>query len=111
MDVQHFMQYLPEIKLIYNRLKASAKKRNINFTLTIPELNNLSFPITCPILGIPLKFNRGSVEDDSYSVDRIDNSKGYEIDNIIVISYKANRLKSNADLDDLNKISSFYSTR
>jgi hypothetical protein len=101
-------QRLPEIKSIYNRLKASAKKRGIKFTLTLPELNNLSFPITCPIFNIPLKFNRGKIEDDSYSIDRIDSSKGYEIDNIIVISWKANRLKSNATLEEISKIKQFY---
>lgn len=58
---------LPEIKTIYNRIKASAKRRNIDFNLSLPDLNNLSFPITCPIFGIPLKFNRGKAQDDSYS--------------------------------------------
>jgi hypothetical protein len=99
---------LPDIKTIYNRLKASAKKRNIVFTLTIPELNNLSFPITCPILGIPLRYNRGAAQDDSYSIDRIDSERGYEIDNIVVISMKANKLKSNASIDELKLISDFF---
>lgn len=100
--------YQPEIKTIYNRLKNSAKKRNINFELTLTELNNLTYPITCPILGIPLRFNRNCLKDDSYSIDRIDSSKGYIIDNIIVISWKANRLKNNATSEELDKISKFY---
>ena len=99
---------LPEIKSIYNRLKSSAKKRGINFSLSLPELNNLSFPITCPIFGIPLKFNRGKMQDNSYSIDRIDSNKGYEIDNIIVISWKANRLKNNSTPEDLKRIFSYY---
>lgn len=98
----------PETRKIYNQLKTSAKKRNIKFTLTIPELNNLSFPITCPIFGMRLKFNRNRQSDDSYSFDRIDSNKGYEIDNIIVISWKANRLKNNATKEDLEKIAEFY---
>lgn len=97
----------PEIKTIYNRLKSSAKKRNIPFTLTISELNHLTFPISCPILSIPLKFNREQ-SDNSYSIDRIDSSKGYEIDNIIVVSWKANRLKNNATKEELSKLSEFY---
>lgn len=99
---------LPEVRKIYNQLKASAKKRNIPFDLTLVDLNNLSYPITCPVLGIPLKFNRGQAEDNSYSIDRIDSSLGYNIDNIIVISLKANKLKNNATNEELQLISEFY---
>lgn len=98
---------LPEIRQIYNRLKQSAKLRNIEFSLTIPDLNNITFPITCPILGIPLKFNRGTLQDNSYSVDRIDSTQGYHIDNIQIISWRANRLKNDATIDELKKISAF----
>lgn len=100
--------YHLDIRTLYNRLKNSAKKRNIEFSLTIPELNNLTFPLTCPILGIPLKFNRQRLQDNSYSIDRIDSTKGYSIDNIVVISWRANRLKNNASINELNKISNFY---
>jgi len=97
----------PEIKSLYNRLKSSAKKRNIPFTLTLTELNNLTFPISCPILNIPLNSNNKQ-SDNSYSIDRIDSDKGYEIDNIIVVSWKANRLKNNATAEEMQKISDFY---
>lgn len=97
-----------DTKELYNRLKSSAKRRRIPFNLTLTELNNLTFPISCPILGIPIKFNRGRAEDNSISIDRIDSSKGYEIENIIVVSLKANRLKSNATKEELQKLSEFY---
>jgi len=101
---------LPEIKSIYNRLKASAKKRNIEFNLELHELWYIDWPISCPIFGMPLKFNRNGVQDDSFSFDRIDSSKGYSIDNLVIISWKANRLKSNASLEELNTINSFIKT-
>ncbi len=97
-----------EIKTLYNRLKASAAKRNIPFELSVVELNDLSFPIRCPILGIPLHYNRGQAKDDSYSIDRIDSSKGYVIDNIIVVSWKVNRLKGNSTIAELAAIVEFY---
>lgn len=100
--------YILDSKLLYNRLKASAKKRGIEFTLTIVDINNLAFPITCPILGIPLRYNRGKPEDDSYSIDRIDSSKGYTADNIQVISYKANRAKNNLTENELKLLGQFY---
>jgi hypothetical protein len=100
--------YYPEFKTIFNKIKASAKRRKILFTLQVNDLDEIGFPITCPILGIPLKFNRGQVADNSYSFDRIDSSKGYEKDNIVIISWRANRLKSDATKEELDLISSFY---
>jgi len=101
---------MKEIKELYNHLKNSAKKRNIPFSLTLTDLNNLSFPLTCPVLGIKLQWNTGNPKDNSYSIDRIDSTKGYEIDNIIVISYRANKLKNNASLNELNLIAGFYNS-
>jgi hypothetical protein len=98
-----------ESREIYNRLKQSAKKRNIPFNLTLVDINELSFPITCPIMGIPLTYNRGQSEDNSYSIDRIDSSRGYEPDNIIVISNKANRMKNDGTIEELKLLADFYS--
>jgi hypothetical protein len=99
---------MPETKEIYQRLKQSAKKRKIDFTLTLTEINNLSFPITCPVLGIPLRWNRGEPKDDSYSFDRIDSSLGYTINNIEVISFKANRSKNNLTEEEMKKFCEYY---
>ena len=94
--------------LIFNRLKSSAKKRKIKFTITKLDLMNLSWPLTCPILGIKLEWNAGQADDNSYSIDRIDSNRGYEADNIIVISNKANRMKNNGSLEELNAIAEYY---
>lgn len=100
---------LPEIKVIHSRLKSSAKKRNIEFDLTITDLYQIDFPITCPILGIPLVWNRGEPKDNSVSFDRIDSSLGYTFDNLQVISVKANRAKNNLTTEELKKFSLYYS--
>jgi hypothetical protein len=97
-----------EIRTLYNRLKASAAKRDIEFNLSLVDLNNLSFPITCPVLGIPLHYNRGEAKDDSYSIDRIDSTKGYSIENIEVISLRANKLKSNATIEEIVMLAEYY---
>lgn len=99
---------MPETKEIYQRLKQSAKKRKIDFTLTLTDLNNISFPITCPVLGIPLRWNRGEPKDNSYSFDRIDSSLGYTIDNLEIISFKANRSKNNLTEDEMKKFCEYY---
>ena len=98
----------PETKELLKRLQQSAKSRNIEFTLTCSDLNDLSFPITCPILGIPLKWHRGKPEEDSYSFDRIDSSKGYIPGNIQIISFKANRAKNNLTEKELKQFSIYF---
>ena len=100
--------YIPEVKILYNRLKSSAKKRNIEFSLTVTDMYYIDYPLICPILNIPMKFNKGKVEDNSYSVDRIDNTSGYSLDNIQIISYKANILKNKASLEDLKMLYNFF---
>lgn len=97
-----------DLKVLYNRVKASAKTRNIAFDLTLTQLNELTFPISCPILGIPLQFNTGRAQDNSYSFDRMDSSVGYTIDNIMIISNRANTLKSNATEEELQKFAQIY---
>ncbi len=97
-----------DLKQLYNNLKSSAKKRNISFDLTMSDLYDISIPLTCPVLGIPVYFNVGSVEDNSISFDRKDNSKGYTKDNLILVSYRANRLKSDASIEELKMIYDFY---
>lgn len=104
------MPYLKPLdsRTLLNRIKASAKNRGIPFDLELSEINNLSFPITCPILGIPLKYHMGKAQDDSYSFDRIDPNYGYTIDNIIIISHKANRLKNSLTPELIEKFNQIY---
>lgn len=102
------MQYLPDHKLIYNRLKQSAKKRGIPFTLTSSDILHLDLPISCPVIGIPLEYNRGEMKDNSFSIDRIDTTRGYEPDNICVISMKANRAKNNLTQSELELLAKYY---
>jgi len=82
-------------------LRFGAKKRNLEFTITIDDI---VIPEFCPILGIKLQRNKGMPKDNSISVDRIDNSKGYIKGNVYVISYKANRMKGSMTLEILEKL-------
>jgi len=76
-------------------------------TITVDDI---VIPETCPVLGIPLfarigagRSNRDQVEN-SPSLDRIDNGKGYIPNNIAVISMRANMIKNNATLAELKAI-------
>jgi len=97
-----------ETKQLLNALKASAKKRNIPFNLTTSDIDDIGIPISCPVLGIPLKFNKGKPKPDSISFDRVDSTKGYTRDNLVIVSYRVNQLKSNASLEEMRKIINYY---
>lgn len=47
MSINNFMNR-PDYKTIINRLKQSAKKRGIEFSLTTLDLDYIGFPISCP---------------------------------------------------------------
>ncbi|MBB3990312.1 hypothetical protein [Croceicoccus naphthovorans] len=65
-----------------------------------------------PILGIPIYIAKGGRggKDHSPSLDRIRPKLGYVPGNVIVISNRANRLKSDATIRELRDIASFYAT-
>ena len=83
---------------IYNATKSRALRNNIEFTI---QLSDVVVPTHCPYLGIPLIPGEGSIQDTSPLLDRIDNSKGYVKGNVEVVSYLANRAKSNMSVEQL----------
>ena len=83
--------------------KRRAKKKGLACDLN----KELYFPKVCPILGIELKHGT----DDWYNspnIDRIDNNKGYLMDNVIVVSALANSIKSAATPDQILAVAKFY---
>jgi hypothetical protein len=97
-----------EVSQLWRNLSHSAKKRGIDFDLTIADIDDIGIPLTCPILGIPIFFHRDQAQDDSISFDRIDSTKGYTRDNIVIISHRANKLKSDATLEEMESLVNFY---
>ncbi len=65
-------------------------------------------PEICPVFGKKLDFEHagGIIGRNPYSpsLDRIDNSKGYTKDNVRIISWRANALKSDATKTELQLI-------
>ena len=88
---------------LYLNAKRRAEKFNLEFTI---QLSDVVIPATCPVLGIKLKVNKNGHRqwDNSPTIDRIDNSKGYTPDNIKVISWKANNIKGFGTIEDFEKI-------
>lgn len=87
--------------------KKRARRRNIFFDL---NLEDIKIGTHCPILG--LKFEVGMDNwQNSPSLDRIDNNRGYEADNVIVVCMMANTIKNQATPDQIRKVADFYSEK
>jgi hypothetical protein len=91
-------------KVMLQGARSRAKVKGLPFDLTYEDFE---IPAYCPILGMEL-ISRRRLQDCSPSLDRIDNSKGYVKGNVIVVSLKANRIKSNATVEEIRKVADFY---
>ena len=65
-------------------------------------------PSHCPIFNVPLEWDMqldgAGPHPNSPSLDRIDPTKGYTKDNVWIISYRANTIKSNASHEELKLV-------
>jgi len=102
------MVYNVNLKRLLQHLKQSAKRRGLDFDLTELYLENLSFPLTCPILHVPLEYGLRTYSEFKPSVDRIDSDLGYVQGNIQILSIKANRSKNNLNEAELKKFALYY---
>jgi hypothetical protein len=80
------------IDRLYSRAKRRARIKGLEFTIS---KKHISVPEICPVFRVPM------VGKFSPSLDRCNSSKGYTPDNIMVISTRANTLKNNASIEEL----------
>ena len=83
---------------MFHGAQRRAKEKGIPFNLT---LDDIVIPEVCPLLNIPIFIGTKTACDNSPTLDRLIPSLGYVKGNILVISDKANRIKSNATIDEL----------
>lgn len=108
---KHRNKYKLDDKYRLNRLlqqaRIRAKTRGLECTLTIDDLLGM-FPEDrkCPALGIDLLWgtNGKGNRNNSPSLDRVDPKLGYTKDNVCIISWKANRIKSDTTAEELEAI-------
>lgn len=81
--------------------RARAKKKGLTFSIT---KDDILIPECCPVLGLPLRTGSGTSEDNSPSLDRKDNTKGYIKGNVEVISHRANSIKNSATINEVRAI-------
>lgn len=104
-DLKGLLEYAIKGKLsrTLSNTKSVCEKDGVPFDITAEDL--APYPLTCPVLGIPINWmSTGSSGNDSPSIDRMIPERGYVRGNVRVISHKANRLKSNASLHELEAI-------
>jgi hypothetical protein len=94
-------------KDMIRRARRRAKQKNVPFNISEEDIN---IPNVCPVLGIPLETGagKGAIQPNSPSLDRIIPEKGYVKGNIIVVSNKANTMKSNATPKEIITVGEFY---
>ena len=102
----------PFAQMFYLTKKRSEEK-NIPFDLDRDFIKELykNMPKKCPVLGIDLKYSEITSKkyqtDNSPSLDRINPKKGYTKDNVIIMSNLANRIKTDATTDQIEKVWKF----
>lgn len=96
-------------RILLTKAKNRAKNRNLEFNI---DITDVVIPDFCPVLGIKLKKDGiGRFTDNSPTIDRIDNTKGYIKGNVAVISHRANHLKNSATLEELIGIYNYIKTK
>ena len=85
---------------IWESAKKRSKKNNILFTLSVKDIPDI--PSYCPILGIKIISNtKAGPLDSSPSIDRVQSELGYVPGNVRIISNRANRLRNDANIEEL----------
>ena len=91
-----------------------AKRKGILHTINTEYLE-LIWPKDnrCPVLGnlFEMGYKNGKSKNLSPSLDRIVAKKGYIPGNLAIVSDIVNRLKSDASLEDMEKILKFYTNK
>lgn len=88
------------LKATLRTAKVRAESYGVPFDITLEDLKYEDY---CPVFGT--KFEWGSqITNQTPSLDRVIPEKGYVKGNVRVISMRANRLKNNATVEELEKV-------
>ena len=86
----------PELKLWYGA-RRRAEANGAPFTIKVTDI---IIPQVCPVFNVPLQKNT----EHAPSIDRFIPELGYVPGNVYVISRKANRMKSNGTLTEMEMV-------
>lgn len=95
-------------KPLLDLAKHRAKRDGLPFDITVEDI---SIPEFCPILGTKIAVSENLYGDNSPSVDKVVPSLGYVKGNVYIVSHRANRLKSDATIDELLAVIQYIKER
>jgi len=91
-------------RYLWLQARYRARKRNVFFDI---EPTDVVVPDFCPVLGIRMVMGngkKGGPTPNSPTLDRINPDVGYVPENIWVISWRANLLKGDATIEELEAL-------
>ena len=93
--------------MMLKNARQRAQRAGVPFAITAEDI---VVPSHCPVLGVPLRrrLGRKGGGDYSPSLDRIKPELGYVPGNIVVVSRRANRIKTDATPEELEAVADFY---
>lgn len=91
-------------QIMLKTAKWRAEKAGVPCTITIEDI---VIPELCPVLGIPLQIGTRGFTNNSPTLDRIRPELGYVPGNVAVISLRANRIKNDAGLVELEAVANW----
>ena len=80
-----------------------AKRSAVAFDIDVEYVRGLVVN-TCPLLGLPLLYAQPKLSDRSPTLDRKNPTLGYTKGNVAVVSHRANRLKSDSNMEELQTL-------
>lgn len=94
--------YIRRVQDMVGRARSRAKKYGLPFALTSKDIE---IPEFCPVLGVKMEWHdKQGGSPLSPSIDRIQPSLGYVRGNVAVISSRANRIKTDATAEEVQKV-------
>jgi hypothetical protein len=94
-------------KYLWLSAKRRAELKGWDFNI---EISDIVIPERCPVFGCLLRSSDGINLDKKHSpsIDRINPEKGYIKGNIAIISNRANVLKNDASLEEIEKLAIWF---
>lgn len=102
---KHTLQYRQ--RACVNKSRQRAKQKGWVHDLDLEYIQSI-WPVDnkCPVFGTEFTYGNDSL-DTNASIDRIDSSLGYVKGNVSIVSWRANNLKSDASLSELEAVISY----
>lgn len=90
---------------MWNGAKGHAGSQNLPFTITLEDVQKLvEETFICPLLGISLDKNATGHASNMPSLDKIIPKEGYILNNIWIVSWRANQIKRDANIEELKML-------